>query len=294
MPLPTVYPVVTWFASLPNSAALVNPTGPNPSATNPMGLPGNQLGYIDNNGNLVVSGNITPGILNAIPSSGVSGFLVENVQLIQAAGNSQATAALCTGQTIKVTGGAGGIALPLSAAGYELLVINRSGVAIQVYGFNNGVDVVDQSPFATGVTQMNNSLVIYTCPVVGEWDSEGLATGFDPSVGLQTLSNVDALTAHAGGGQASALPLPNLMNRIGTIATAGDSVLLKPAIPGLSVVVMNGGAGNSMNVFPSSAAQGGVVGGDNINALGANNAFAMAQGVINIFYCWTAGQWFTK
>jgi hypothetical protein len=277
------------YPPLPSASATINPNPPATNPTvNPLGITGPYLFVVDQNG------NVYPGQLNAQPGSGVSGMFIEVVQSCVAAGANQAGATQCTGQTIKVTGGTGGIALPLSIPGMELMVINRSGAAIQVYGYNNGVDTIDAAPYATGVLQMSNSLVIYTCPVAGEWDSEGLATGFDPSVGLQTLSSVDALVAHAGGGQPNALLLLNMINRIGTVASANDSVRLQPAVPGENVVVMNGGAGNSMNVFPSSQAQGGIVGGDAINALGANNAFAMAQGAISIFYCWTAGQWFTK
>jgi hypothetical protein len=49
---------------------------------------------------------------------------------------------------------------------------------------------------------------------------------------------------------------------------------------------MNGTAATSMNVFPAGT--------DAINALGASAAFAMAGAVINFFFCFTAGQWFTK
>jgi hypothetical protein len=46
-----------------------------------------------------------------------------------------------------------------------------------------------------------------------------------------------------------------------------------------------------MNVFPSSATQGGVAGGDLINAGAQNAAFAMASGKNAHFFCAVAGKW---
>src|SRR5579884_2683582 len=77
------------------------------------------------------------------------------------------------------------------------------------------------------------------------------------------VSGADNLTAHAGGGQANALTLTAVFNRVTTVGTAGDSVKL-PATSGLQtgqcmeITVTNAAAANSMNVFPAT--------GDQINA----------------------------
>lgn len=113
----------------------------------------------------------------------------------------------------------------------------------------------------------------------------------------------DSLTAHAGGGQALAVPITGPYARVTVVATAGDSVLLPPAVRGMTITVTNdapGAAAAAMNVFPSSAAQGGIAGGDAINALGANTAYSLAStnntvpGVVTIFYCFSNGLWRTK
>lgn len=102
-------------------------------------------------------------------------------------------------------------------------------------------------------------------------------------VGGSILYSVtDGLTAHAGGGQANATPLPAELNRVTTVATAGDSVELPTSVGGLSITVINAAA-NSMNVFPAV--------GDQINSLGANAAFAVAAGKSVEFNCVTSGQW---
>jgi hypothetical protein len=69
---------------------------------------------------------------------------------------------------------------------------------------------------------------------------------------------------------------------------------LPPAIAGACVVVVNDGA-NSMLVWPSSRAQGGIAGGDSISPGAANASFTqtVAAGVL-IYYCFAAGTWRTK
>jgi hypothetical protein len=111
--------------------------------------------------------------------------------------------------------------------------------------------------------------------------------------GLPVEPVVDGLTAHAGGGQANGLLLTSQNSRITTVGTAGDSVVLPPAVAGLSVTVCNGAAANAMNVYPASAAQGGVTGGDAINALGVNAAFSLAANKVMQLTCYTTGQWYS-
>lgn len=101
-----------------------------------------------------------------------------------------------------------------------------------------------------------------------------------PGPGTGTSKN--GVTAAAGGGQANGVLLTDTFNRVTTVATIADSVKLPPAVPGMCMLVMNSGA-NSMNVFPST--------GDQINALGANNAYAMAAGARAEFFCAVAGTW---
>jgi hypothetical protein len=205
---------------------------------------------------------------------------------IVATGNSQATAFQATGQTIRIlTAAAGtGILLPPSAAGLEVLVINHGANACQIYG--NGTDTIDDIATATGVSQMMNSLVIYTCATAGKWYSEGLSTGFATLAGLQTLSSQDTITAKSGGGQYApgAGPAVNkLITRVTIVAAANDSLTLPVSQAGMTLYVINAAAANSMNVFPGA--------GEQINVLGANAAFAVAANKMAVFVAASAGQW---
>jgi hypothetical protein len=109
----------------------------------------------------------------------------------------------------------------------------------------------------------------------------------------------DNITATAGGNQGNSFLIAQQQNRVTTVVTAADSVRLPPAIPGACVALVNDAtSGFAMNVFPSSAAQGGVSGGDRIfdTSLKAQNAAisqTVALGVV-LYYCFTAGTWRTK
>ena len=92
------------------------------------------------------------------------------------------------------------------------------------------------------------------------------------------------LTAHAGGGQASATPLTSMYTEVTVVASSGDSVLLPASIAGTCVMTANAGA-NPMNVFPAGTEQ--------INALGASQPFSVANAKRTLFFCPVAGQWYS-
>jgi hypothetical protein len=95
--------------------------------------------------------------------------------------------------------------------------------------------------------------------------------------------------------QAGASMINNSQNRITTVAAAGDSLRLPPAIAGAAIVVVNDATTNAANIWPSSAAQGGAAGGDKINALAPNAAFSLTVALgVTVFYCFSAGTWRTK
>ncbi len=95
-------------------------------------------------------------------------------------------------------------------------------------------------------------------------------------VGTQSVR--DGLTAAAGGGQPNGTLIITQLSRFTTVASANDSAKL-PALasvpPGTEITVSNAAAANSMNVFPAT--------GDAIDALGANNARAVAAGKTCVF-----------
>lgn len=198
------------------------------------------------------------------------------------AGGGQASAlqlAASVNRITTVATAADSVKLPASAPGLAIVIVNAGANPMQVFGA--GTDTINGVATATGVSQMPGSVVEYVCTVAGIWLAQGLGAGYSGS--LATQSAVTGITAHAGGGQGSATALPAMLNRVTTVATAGDSVVMPASVAGLAITVVNS-AINSCNVFPAS--------GDNINSLGANAAFALAGGQTATFECPVAGFWF--
>lgn len=107
--------------------------------------------------------------------------------------------------------------------------------------------------------------------------------------GYQHNASSHGITAYAGGGQANATVVGPFFTSIGICATAGDSVKLRsnPALgdPGMWLWLVNDTA-NSCNVYPNSQYLT-----QSIDALGANNPYALAAGKICIFYSTSVNTW---
>lgn len=198
------------------------------------------------------------------------------------AGGGQGSAVLLTGQTNRIATVAtiaDSVKLPVSAAGLEVVVINHGANSMQVFG--SGTDTINDVATATGVPQMTNSVVLYTCATAGSWYSEGLGTGFGAS-GLQTASFTNSITAFSGGGQSSAQALTSMLNRVATVAAQGDSVRLPASAPGLEIMVVNRGA-NSMQVFGAGT--------DTINGIATATGISQGVNTAAVYTCAVAGNW---
>jgi hypothetical protein len=95
----------------------------------------------------------------------------------------------------------------------------------------------------------------------------------------------DAVTAFAGGGQTSATQLNGEVNRVTVVTTAGDSVKLPLAAPGLTITVINASA-KPMQVFGAGT--------DTIDAVATATGVTQMQGSSCIYTCTSAGLWATN
>lgn len=211
----------------------------------------------------------------------ISGLIYESAadNLTAYAGGGAAGATLFTAETNRVgtvVNPLDSVRLPASAPGLTIFVINHGANTMTVFG--SGADTIDD--LTTGVPQMINSEVIYTCTTAGAWYSNGLGTGY--SGALPTVSFMNGIAALAGGAQVGATQITNVINRVTTVATAGDSVKLPASAGGLQIVVTNA-ASVSLNVYPSS--------GDAINGAAVNLPQAIAAGKTSSFSCAVSGQW---
>ncbi len=179
------------------------------------------------------------------------------------------------------------VQLPPSQPGLSVCVTNTAALALQVFAQVGSTDTINSIAGATGVPVIGNSVVFFQCTKPGAWTAQGLGYGnyVNGPYALDTVSTQTGITAHAGGGQASATQLTASQCQISTCATIGDSVKLPPSQAGTQITVVNNGAA-SANVFPAT--------GEQINSGGANVASALAVTTPVIFYCFTAGNWVTK
>ena len=218
----------------------------------------------------------------------IAQYMLESTtdSIVAHAGGGQTNATPLVSMTNRITVAASvgdSVRLPASQPGLEIMVINHGANAVQVYG--TSTDTINDVATGTGVSQMANSIVIYTAASTGAWYTDGLALGYSGS--LQTSSFSNGIVAHAGGGQAAATPLTTMLNRVLTVATIGDSVQLPLAVPGLSITVTNA-ATNSMNLY--SNYNGGTPA-DSINGAANTAAYAVAGGKTVIFNSVAAGLW---
>lgn len=104
------------------------------------------------------------------------------------------------------------------------------------------------------------------------------------------------ITALAGGGQDGATQLNLGINRVDTVASGSDSVMLPPAVPGTTVTIYNNSA-NTLAVFGQGANMGGAAAGDTIAATNSNTQQATGTGVTQAstsvmdYVCMVAGEW---
>lgn len=115
----------------------------------------------------------------------------------------------------------------------------------------------------------------------------GFMSRFKGKVQVQTLieSATDSIAAFAGGGQSSAVQLKSEMNRITTVATAGDSVKLPPSIAGLTIIIENAAA-NPAQVYGAGT--------DTINGVATATGVSQMASSVVIYTCYTAGAWFAN
>ena len=97
---------------------------------------------------------------------------------------------------------------------------------------------------------------------------------------------MDGITAHAGGGQALAVPLTASINRISACRTAGDSVALPPARGGQIILVRNGAGTMACQVFAAVGAN------DTINGVAGTTGVTLPAGGAAMFASPSAGMWF--
>lgn len=96
---------------------------------------------------------------------------------------------------------------------------------------------------------------------------------------------IDALTALAGGGQTGATQLIEGVNRVGTVATAADSVMLPntAGTAGGQICVVINNTSTSMQVYGTGT--------DTVNGIAYGTGIAQAANTVKFYVCTIPGQW---
>lgn len=215
-------------------------------------------------------------------SAGIAVDSVTNAITAHAGGGQGSSVALTSqvnGVTVCATAG-DSVHLPPSTPGTVVYVVNTGATACQVYG--GGTDTINGVVTATGISMPPNSADMFICTAAGAWFAE-VGVGFSGS--LFTESCMDAITAHAGGGQASAYAITTQTARVTVVATAGDSIKLPVSAAGLELLIVNHGA-NPMQVYGA--------GSDTIDDVTAATGVSQMAGSMVIYTCPVAGLWYSE
>lgn len=183
-------------------------------------------------------------------------WTTSSITVVAATGTTQGTAASLGSVLVTNVTSSGGTAIGVqlesdAVNGDSQTVNNLSAQIINIYPQSGqqinalGVNI----PYALAV----GAAITFTGNGTGQW----------------TTSEVNGLTAHAGGGQVGATPLPLYANFISVAATTGDSVILNPASVGALYAVFNNGA-NSINIYPAI--------GEQIGTQAINTPYVLASG----------------
>jgi hypothetical protein len=214
---------------------------------------------------------------------GFAGSLPTQLSLdgLTATGTTQANALVLVADfnRLSSTPAGTGVVLPPAKAGLDIFVMNHGGLPLKVYG--SGADTIDDIAGATGVSQMDRSVVLFTCYGNGAYYTEGLATGYSPS-GLQTVQALDGITA-LGNSQATAAPLTGQVNTVSNVAP-GTGVNLPASFTGLLVTVVHTGV-NPLLIYPAQGAA------DTINGFAATVGISILPGSEVTFNCTATGAW---
>lgn len=148
----------------------------------------------------------------------------------------------------------------------------------------------ETAEFISGVDTVGASVWEVLSQPAGASNPGTLTVGAQTIGGTKTFSSPvnyaggTGITAHAGGGQGSAVALTAEVNFVTTVASSGDSVKLPTAALGLRITVFNQGA-NATDIFPVSGGQ--------IDALGTNAAYSLSAGSSKSFYGKSSTAWFS-
>lgn len=173
----------------------------------------------------------------------------------------------------------------LSIVSGQTATLSALTIAVS-YAVVNGVTIPAGSVLGTIATGSINGVSlagqIVRNPQPLLWTLSTLALTASPAVAA-------GLVAHAGGTRAAGLVVTAAVNQFATVATLNDSIVLPPAIPGVwpnGVTIINDGAA-AATIYAAIGTS------DTIDGVAAATGVQLTNATRAVFYCATAGQWFS-
>lgn len=168
------------------------------------------------------------------------------------------------------------VLLPVATPGLDVTVINSGANPMQVFGA--GSDTINGVATATGVVQIQASVVVYSCTAAGKWFAIGLGSGYNAQ--YPTIGSQDNQTA-IGSNRAGAFVIAYELTRFSTVA-ASTGAVLPAAAAGLSFTIINAGA-NTLTVYAN--------GSDTINGTAGATGVSLASGKTATYFSASTGTW---
>ena len=121
-------------ANIANTATFTNLTTGNATVTSNLSAGNISITYNETiGGNVTVTGNITANNITVGNTISLGNSLLFSSAIVNAAGSNQGTATSVTADNIFVTGGSGGVILPIAVQGREISITNNTASTINVY-----------------------------------------------------------------------------------------------------------------------------------------------------------------
>lgn len=174
-----------------------------------------------------------------------------------------------------------GVALGSSAKPERTYIINNTANPIQVYSLNGSGDTINGVAAAIGVSLPPGDVGEFVTAAAGVWNFEAGVGSFGSLPIDISAENVSAVSPAS---QATATPLPAVINHVTTVNAAGAAVALISAKYGLSQAVENATA-NPITVYPVNG------GTDTINGLAANAPILIPGFTTVLFRAASNGTW---
>jgi hypothetical protein len=111
--------------------------------------------------------------------------------------------------------------------------------------------------------------------------------------GGQNYVYVNGLTAHAGGGQSSALALPSntALIQVGTVASGNDSVALPYCVAPSQITLQNNAASNALQFYANAGTNPATATTDTVNGNANTTAYTLPAQGITTLTCFKNGAW---